>query len=1161
MLHLIQSNKMESLADSLIDCLSRQSASSASLFSPDTILVQSPGMSQWLKIQIAEKLGIAANLEFPLPSSFIWELYRQHIDNLPEQSAFTKPNMTWKLMSLLPTMLGQTEFSAINAYLNQAPMLKLYQLAHKIADIYDQYLVYRPEWILAWENNAALDDTALGDTALDKKSGPDESLHPWQGILWRALCDYSQSLGESVYHRANLHQNLLNQLRQQNEYLAAKPLYVFGISAIPQQQLEVLSALAEHREVFIFWFNPSEHYWGDIIDGKTMARANLKKLVQAQGQALEPDYLQTGNPLLASWGKLGRDYQDMLLTFDYQQHDYFVETQPRSMLEHIQSEIFNLQFRHSFEPLAPEELLSNGDEFPKIEVASSDRSIQLHACHSRVRELEVLHDQLLTWFAQSAANQPGDVVVMMPDVASYAPFIEGVFGAATSQTYIPFGISDRNLSEESPLLSSFVQLMKLEQSRLTLSEVITWLAVPAVLRKFAINEQEYSLLQHWLADAGVRWGWDQKDKTRWGLPEQGQNTWLFGLQRLLAGYAMDGSQLFNYQQSQISPYGDIEGQQTIALGKFYLFAQELLAVMEFCQQRANLADKVEHALDFINRLYEADEQELQDLSQLRSALEQISVHQTQCIEPIEQSVFVAELEQQLNEKGVGQRFLAGYVNFCTLMPMRSIPFKMVCLLGMNDADYPRQSVPVGFDLMRFSPAKRGDRSRRLDDRYLFMEALLSARECLYISYIGINQKDSGKLSPSILVSELLEYCEQGYALSGELVLAPKISCQNLRQHLTTKHALQPFSPQYFINAESYPSYNEQALQVAISQQHAIVPHNFSHDVLPTLFSIQHNTLLLDGLPVELTLDELIGFFMNPAKAFFMQRWQCRFAGLGDELVDEEPFGFAGLDKYQLNDRLMAQLLTLQPSETSEDPVAYQVLCEEFAKQLRAEGKLPIGYSGDVALHTIANQSQALAAVVSEECAQHKVSLCNIELLLPCELSVGASPTQGVELKLVGQINSLYGNKLILWRPGHLRGKDCLQLYLTWLALCAQPAAQSVDEAVFAYIDRQSKKIKTWRLAKLSASEALSRLAELTQLFIKGQQQVLNFYPEAGWTWINSEDKNAVLTAFSGSDSQFSFPENDEPHIRRVCPDLNSVFDELCQLSEQIMRPMYDLSKT
>lgn len=1157
MLHLIQSNKMEVLADSLIDCLSRQSSEPAELFSADTILVQSPGMSQWLKIQIAEKRGIAANLSFPLPSSFIWERYRQHIDNLPEQSAFTKANMTWKLMSLLPRLLQQTEFSAIRDYLANAPMLKRYQLVHKIADIYDQYLVYRPEWILAWEANEAL----------EYASGPDDSLHPWQGILWRALCDYSEQLGESIYHRANLHQSLLNKLENYQSAAGDKPLYVFGISAIPQQQLEVLNAIAKHQEVIIFWFNPSEHYWGDIVDGKSMARAQLKQLIQRQDPQAEPDYLQSGNPLLASWGKLGRDYQDMLLNFDYQQHDYFVETQPQSLLQHIQSEVFNLQFRHSFDVLSPDELLTNGQLFPKSQIQASDHSIQLHACHSRIRELEVLHDQLLSWFAQSDSHQCADVIVMMPDVAAYAPFIEGVFGAANSERYIPYGISDRNVSEESPLLNSFVQLMNLAQSRLTLSEVMTWLAVPAILRKFDISEQEYNILQHWLADAGVRWGWDEQDKTRWQLPPEGQNTWLFGLQRLLAGYAMHGEHLFHYQHDYISPYAEVEGQQSMALGKFYVFAQQLLALLEFCQQAAPLAEKVELALHFIEQLYEADEQETQDLSQLRAALEQMRLHQGQCVEPIDQAVFVAELNQQLNEKGVGQRFLAGYVNFCTLMPMRSIPFKMVCLLGMNDKDYPRQSVPVGFDLMRVSPAKRGDRSRRLDDRYLFMEAVLSARACLYISYIGVNQKDNSELSPSILVSEFIEYCEQGYALEGQLGLAAKQTRDNLHQHLFTQHALHTFAPQYFTAATRFPSFNQQALHLALAQQQGIADYHFDQQPLAPLYQVQGQQLLFEGLPIEVDLDELILFFMNPAKRFFMQRWQSRFAGLGDELQDDEPFALNSLDKYQLNDRLIAQLLGWQSgdlcsSESTETGVDdKQTLCAMFARQLRAEGKLPVGYSGDAALHSVMQQSQTLAEVLQQECGGRQAAVLEIALTLACELKQAEdSAAQFVQLEVRGQIKALYGETLILWRPGHLRGKDCLHLYLCWLALCAQKTDNNLKQAVFIYIDRNTKQAKTWRLGPLPRAEATLRLAELTQIFIQGQQHIVHFYPESAWCWVNTQDEETVVTTFAGQAHNFSFPENAEPHIRRVCPDIRAVFSAFTQLSEQIMLPMLALEE-
>jgi exodeoxyribonuclease V gamma subunit len=414
MLHLVQSNKMESLAAVLIAWL-QQNQGIEDIFVPDSILVQSPGMAQWLKIEIGEALGVAANLDFPLPSSFIWQLYRQHISDLPEQSAFTKDNMTWKLMGILPASLKQPEFATIEQYLSDDTPLKLYQLCQKIADIYDQYLVYRPEWILAWEQG----DNTLDDT--------DVSQQPWQPILWRQLVACAAQLQESPFHRANLHQALLSKLAGEASSSQSKPLFVFGLSAMPVQQLEILKALAEHREVIIFWFNPSQHYWGDIVDTKTLLKSQLKQPdKESEGLPGMDDYLLVGNPLLASWGKLGRDYQDMLLNLDIEQHDFFIEHEPANILEHIHHEVLELTCRGASEPLSPDELLSNGIEYPKIAIASDDKSVQVHACHSKVRELEVLHDQLLHLFAANPGWHPGDVIVMMPDVASYAPVIDGV---------------------------------------------------------------------------------------------------------------------------------------------------------------------------------------------------------------------------------------------------------------------------------------------------------------------------------------------------------------------------------------------------------------------------------------------------------------------------------------------------------------------------------------------------------------------------------------------------------------------------------------------------------------------------------------------------------------------------------------------------------------
>ncbi len=1181
MLYLVQSNKMECLAESLISCLQEateqrgQDGQIVSVFDSDQILVQSPGMSQWLKIQIAEKLGIAANIDFPLPSSFIWQLYQQHIQDLPEQSAFTKPNMTWKLMSILPTMLEQPEFVSIRQYLKDSQPLKLYQLAGKIADVYDQYLVYRPDWILHWEaGHNDLPDTS--DLSICES-------HPWQPILWRALVTHSQDLGESPFHRANLHHTLLealhNSVNQQAEAKSEKPLMVFGISAMPMQQLEVLSALAETRDVLIFWFNPSQHYWGDIVDKKTQAKAQLKALdnkdeankalvnTEALGAV---KFLDIGNPLLASWGKLGRDYQDMLLGFELQQQDYFVDIHPECLLQHIQCDVSDLQFRATTDELDASELLSNGINYPKVEIAATDSSLQIHACHSKVRELEILHDQLLKRFNDNPDWHPGDVIVMMPDVATYAPFIEGVFGAVDYKLSIPYAISDRNVGQVSPLLNSFLQLMKLHQSRLTLSEVLSLLEVPAVQRKFAIEAQEFELLQHWLTDAGVRWGWNDHDKQRWDLPAEKQNTWVFGLQRLLAGYAMASSQLYQGNQELISAYADIEGQQAVALGKCYQFTGVLLKVLAFCQESQGIQQKVKRALELLSELYDADETEQSDMLILRETLEKMLVHSHQYVDEIDQDIFVSELQQNIQENGVGQRFLAGYVNFCTLMPMRSIPFKMVCLLGMNDSDYPRQSVPMGFDLMRLAPAKRGDRSRRLDDRYLFLEALLSAREQLYFSYQGFSQKDNSLLAPSILLSELMEYCQQGFCLSGDLGLEVEHTEKNLLAHLTIKHKLQPFDQVYFeiktevksevkgelkddINPkqnipESYLSFNKK--QQAIAEQLQQPSQALMFNVDPLTQSLEQST--------QLELEAMIAFFQNPAKAFFMQRWQTRFYPLGQQSSNEEPFSFDGLDRYKLNERLVQHSLATSFNNTLgiDDAVEAKKTANQathfrdeqpntiisLLNELRAEGKLPPGQSGDLALRPLVKQSTQL----SEQIGQLNQSLTTAQSV-DIELSIN-------DVSLVGRVDSLYEQNLILWRPGKLRAKDRIALYLQWLCLCANSSTTApqtgLNQAHFISTD------KLYSLPVIEQQTALQQLAIWLEHWQLGGDQILHFYPEAAWQWVTSQDVNKTLSTFKGND--FAAGEGTEAHIQRVCHDLTERFEAFSHIAEALLLPLVAL---
>ncbi|MGL5947446.1 MAG: exodeoxyribonuclease V subunit gamma, partial [Aeromonas sp.] len=339
----------------------------------------------------------------------------------------------------------------------------------------------------------------------------------------------------------------------------------------------------------------------------------------------------------------------------------------------------------------------------KTPLPPTDRSLQIHACHGPVRELEVLHDQLLALFAADPTLTPKDIVVMMPDVNSYGPYIQAVFGKEipgqerSGKPMIPFAISDRTARQESPLLQSFLNLLRLPHSRLGAGELLAILEVPAVLRRFALDEADFNALRQWVEESGIRWGLDEVFATRFDLPVQTSNSWLFGLRRLLLGFAMgEGAPV-----ADILPYHDIEGQQGAVLGKLAWFVECIANLLPRLQGQQALAHWGEVLQQLLTDFYLPNEDEERQLELIRTTLDnwQTQIDEAYYCKAISGDLLRHYLTQALERTRSSQRFLAGQVNFCTLMPMRSIPFKWVCLLGMNDGLYPRTVPAQGFDLM------------------------------------------------------------------------------------------------------------------------------------------------------------------------------------------------------------------------------------------------------------------------------------------------------------------------------------------------------------------------------------------------------------------------------------------------------------------------------
>jgi len=449
MLHVHHSNRLERLVDGLV---ALTASGLPDPFAPEVVVVQNLGMALWVAQRDAERTGISANLDFPLPATFVWTVFRAWLPDTPEQSLLDREDLVWRAMAALPAQLGNPAFAGLRRYLGDRDSdLKRYQLCRRIADLFDQYLVFRPDLVLGWER------------------GREDH---WQAVLWRRLAEQAAGV-----HRAHLLQRFREAVASGKAPAADLPQRVslFGLTALAPAYLEVIAGLAGHSDVHVFLHNPSREYWADLVDDKGQARRRARS--RHSGAPDTTQLLDVGSPLLASMGHAGQAFLDQLLDLGGRDHDDFEVPAGNSLLQSLQRDILDLADRRTANP---------GQRRP---LAEDDRSLQVHVCHSPLREIQVLHDQLLRLFDELEGLEPREVVVMAPDIDRYAPYVDAVLSAAPEGHSIPWVIADRRVRAEQPLLDAFFALLDLPASRLQASQVRSLLEVPAVQPRLGLHAE------------------------------------------------------------------------------------------------------------------------------------------------------------------------------------------------------------------------------------------------------------------------------------------------------------------------------------------------------------------------------------------------------------------------------------------------------------------------------------------------------------------------------------------------------------------------------------------------------------------------------------------------------------------------------------------------
>lgn len=1031
MLYLHRNNRMELLLEALGDVLAvpRQN-----VFQPELIVVQSQGMERWLSMGLAERFGVWCNAAHPFPRAFIEAISDRVIGPLDEAARYTREAMALHLATILGELPADDRLEPLRRYLEARPGVESrLQLAEQLADAFDQAQIYRPDWCVAW---------ARGVSAREGSTPEASEQSDFRPVLFRLMM---ARLGER--HFPAQIARLSEALEHRDFHPAELPerVSLFGVATLPPAFLRVFAALARHVPVHWFLLTATREYVGAERDRRELARTGRDRATGTDVAAFEQQW-ESGQPLLANYGRIMRDV-GLLLERDCQyvegQARAYVEPEPGSVLGTLQADLCALRRR------------GVSADVPRLPFPEDDRSLQVHACHGPRRELEVLRQLLLDAFERDPTLRPEDVIVLLRDVETYAPLVDAVFAADRGHPgHIPYRVSDRNLGATNPIVEAVAVLLETVQGRMSVPALLRLLEFAPIAARFGLDSQQRTRIHQWLRQLNVTWGVDMADRQREGALGQPEHTLRWGLSRLLLGVAMVNSPLSRWHG--LSPV-DVEGDDAELAATFVECAQAIFAWRERFAIARSFADwhvAVGEAVKELLRVEAADAWQLADLLQTTAALGD-EAERARFVEPVSAAVVARKLRSHYENARSAQTLLAGGVTFCAMLPMRGIPARIVAMVGLDDGSFPRAPTRSSFDDVARSPTRPGDRAGRDEDRHLFLETLLAARERLIITYQGRNPRDDTPRPRSVVVDELLAVIDESFACRDASSSKPS-------ERLTVVHPLHAHSARYFDGSD-----DRLVLRDARQYRAALV-------VEASAFTLdQGMTEALDPVTqTELELADLELFWSAPARYFFERR-------LGAFLQPEEP-GIEQLDPTELDGLGRYQLALMQWQAVSDG-----IDEEDALADWTAQGRRPFANLGKIV------HDEQLVLTRNLRAAMQHIGVHGPPR--DVELSVNVA---GVEL--VGTLVDVYDVGRVDWSPARISAKHRLVAWLRHLSLAA--AGQRCATWLLRSGEKSDGELTIERLPAFAADAALAHLGAFVTSFQLGQRAPLAFFPKISWDY-------------------------------------------------------------
>jgi exodeoxyribonuclease V gamma subunit len=981
-----RSERTDALVDALVEVVATPLPDP---FAAEVIAVPTRGVERWLTHRLGASVGtspgrtdgVCANVEFPFPGRLIGDVLAVATGVDRDEDPWRPERLVWPVLSVLDRCSGEPWLRMVGAHLgvrgsdedgdehDGLRRRRRQPAARHIAELFDRYGVFRPSMVLAWLERTSADDDADPDLPPDAR---------WQPELLRRVRDHVGVASPPERIAA-----ACDRLRADDVVLDSvlpERVSLFGLTRLPTTYLEVLRALAAHRDVHLYALHPSLALWDRIVE----AHADVVPAVAAGlPRGDDPTRRVPRHPLLATWAHDSREMQLVLSAAAEAE----VAHRPPSPARRSGSRLARLQ-----DAIRDDEPLPSPGGAPH-RPEPGDRSVQVHACHGRARQVEVLRDAICHLLAGDPTLEPRDVIVLCPDIDEYAPLLHATFGGRSlddedplpGPPVLPYRLADRSLRQTNPLLGALADLLDLLDDRLTATEVLRFAGRPPVRRRFGFDDDALERIAGWVEDSGVRWGLDAEHRRPWSLHTVPDQTWRAGLDRVLLGAAMDADDARTVGGRL--PLDDVDSGDIDLAGRLAELVDRIGTLVAHCCEERPVADWVAllgEATDLLLAPPPADAwQRVQVDLLLRDLLAESSTAGTANDRPLSLAEVRSLLATRLAGMPTRADFRTGAITMCTLVPMRAVPHRVVCILGLDDGVFPRASRTDGDDLLQRVPLV-GDRDPRTEDRQLLLDAVLAAEEVLVLTYTGHDERTNEERAPSVPLIELLD------VVGADVV---------------THHPLQPFDPDAFDDAEPWSFDPVQLAGARAVVAERVPPPPF----LPAALAPREET--------SVGLDELVRFVQDPLRELLRQRFGLSTWENDDQVPDGIAIELDNLQRWAVGQRILRQLLA-------------GVDLDAAVRAEIASGTLPPGELRHRLLAEVANSAEAIHRLAVDE------GVAGPPTSIEVDVDADLVESGGGRVRVLGTVPGVRGDTVAEVSFSSLSPKTRLALWVRLLAVSA-----------------------------------------------------------------------------------------------------------------------------